>query len=346
MMLLRGSTATGTTFLVCLLLTGCGHLQGIHDGPPATNDLASQAAGSSEASSRLTDTSASPQSGMQPVAHEVEPSLPTGQPPTTESTAPCMVLEKTPQTVWGIAELRGFPVAQEVAANGAEYNALFMLGLDFNIMIWREQNLYLFADASFWGQKAAPGVTNAHQGSFDFSKREFDFNLGAAWNYSGPWEARAFGYSFNNLNRGTSQTSPTGFNDGFGIENRYYLSETYAHLGTAAFDEARATFLSIGYYPTRTMVDGNGIPFKPGPFARAYVTLDLWSEQYYLYGDIQFIASRSFQPTLLTLDAGVAARPFESIPRLEFRLGTQDTLDLNGGSDLETSIYLSIRYVF
>lgn len=186
---------------------------------------------------------------------------------------------------------------------------------------------------------------NPSQGSFDFSKREFDFDLGAAWNYAGSWEARVFAYSFNNLNRGSSQTSPSGFNDGVGLENRFYLGETYAHLGSADFDQARATFLSVGYYPTKTMEDATGNQFKPGPFARAYLTWDLWGEKVYLYSDIQFIAARTFTPTLLNLDAGVAARPFGAVPRLEFRVGTQDILNLRGG-DLETGVYLAIRYVF
>ena len=251
----------------------------------------------------------------------------------------------TPQTVWGILDARGFPVAQQIASNGVEYNPLFLLNLDFNIMLWREQRVYLFGDLSFWGQKPAPGITNPSQGAFDFSKREFDFNVGAAWNYTGPWEARLFAYSFNNLNRGNSQTSPSGFNDGVGLENRYYLGETYAHLGTTAFDEARATFLSVGYYPSKSMVDASGNQFKPGPFARAYLTRDLWGEQYYLYGDVQFIATRSLLPTVLNWDVGVAARPFPSFPRLEFRAGTQDMFNLQGG-ELETGVYLAIRYVF
>jgi hypothetical protein len=309
----RTSSAAGSTILVCLILTGCSNTLGFIDQKPAMTDLSS--------------------------------SMPIEQPPSVD--APCSppAPENRPQTVWGIAEFRGFPVAEEVAANGVEYDPIFMLGLDFNLMLWREQRVYLFADTSFWAQKAAAGITNSRQGSFDFSKRELDFNLGAAWNYAGPWEARLFGYSFNNLNRGSSLTSPTGFNDGIGLENRYYLGETYANLGTEAFDEARATFLSVGYYPSKSMVDGNGNQFKPGAFARAYLTYDLWGEQYYLFGDVQFITARSITPTLLNWDAGVAARPFASVPRLEFRAGSQDMLDLRGG-DIETSAYLAVRYVY
>ncbi len=238
--------------------------------------------------------------------------LPVATPFTTGTAAafgaPCDT--DRPKAVWGIADLRGFPYGEAVASNGVEYNPLFTLSFDFNLMVWPAQHVYVFADSSFWGQKPGAGITNPSQGSFDFSKREFDFSIGAAWNYAGPWEARLFAYSFNNLNRGDSSTSPSGFNDGVGVENRYYLGETYTRLGTEGFDPARATFVSVGYYPSKSMVDGNGIQFKPGAFARAYLTCDLWFEQLYLFADVQFVAARSFEPTLLNVDGGLAARPF------------------------------------
>ncbi len=251
----------------------------------------------------------------------------------------------TPQTVWGILDFRGFPVGDQMASNGVEFHQLFLLDLNFNIMLWREKKVYLFADSLFWGQKPAPGITNPTQGPFDFSKREFDFNLGAAWNYAGPWEARVFAYSFNNLNRGNSLVSPAGFNDGIGLENRYYIGQTYADLGNSNFDTARATFVSVGYYPSKTMEDGIGNQFKPGAFVRTYLTYDLWGPQYYAFGDMQFTTSRSLTPTLLSWDAGLAGRPFTSLSRLEFRIGSLGMFTLRGG-DVEKSLYLSIRYVF
>ena len=259
--------------------------------------------------------------------------------PTTPGAGP------QPQCVWGILDFRGFPIGDQMASNGVEFHQLFLLDLNFNIMLWREKRIYLFADSSFWGQKPAPGITNPTQGPFDFSKREFDFDLGAAWNYSGPWEGRVFAYSFNSLNRGNSLVSPAGFNDGVGLENRYYIGETYAHLGDSEFDQARATFLSAGYYPSKTMEDGTGAQFKPGGFVRTYLTYDLWGPRYYAYADCTFITSRSFTPTLLEWDAGLAARPFGSVPRLECRVGTLGMLTLRGG-DVETSVYFSLRYVF
>jgi hypothetical protein len=250
-----------------------------------------------------------------------------------------------PVAVWGLAGLRGYAFGEEVAPNGLEFNQLFSLDLDFNVMLWRDQGLYLFSDARFWGQKPGAGVTNANQGIFDFSKREFDFTLGAAWNYYGRLEARVFAYSDNNLNRGSSLARPTGYNDGVGLENRYYLGPTYANLGTEAFDVARATFVSLGYYPTKDLMDNIGMTFKPGPFARAYLTFDLFSESYYLYLDTQLIGDRTFQPKLWEFDGGLALRPFASHPRLEFRVGSENRYDVQW-HDFETSLYVALRYVY
>ena len=247
--------------------------------------------------------------------------------------------------VWGVAGLRGFALGEQVAPNGLEFHPLFSLELDFNFWVWRAQRVYLFADDTFWGQRAAPGVTNPTQGAFDFSKREFDFSGGAAWNYAGPWEARAFAYSFNNLNRGDSASAPSGYADGLGLENRYYISDVYADLGTDAFDAARATFVSVGFYPSKTMVDGRGREFAPGPFARANLQLDLLGDKCYLYADGEFLGTRSFTPKLLHLDAGIAARPWDLTPHLEFRIGTDDCYDLRN-HDVERTVYGGVRIVY
>src|SRR5262249_53454564 len=152
------------------------------------------------------------------------------------------------------------------------------------------------ADSSFWGQRATPGVTNPSQGAFDFSKREFDFDGGLAWNYYGALEARAFAYSYNNLNRGMSPVAPKGYADGVGLENRSYLGPAYPNLGTTAYDVTRANFVSAGFYPTKDMVDGNGGYFKTGPFVRAYLTLDVLGPRLYLYTDLQGLGRKSFTP--------------------------------------------------
>jgi hypothetical protein len=283
--------------------------------------------------------------GVAPPAHEaVPPSTPDPDPGPAPAPEPSVPAEDL-SVVWGIAGLRGFALGQHTAPNGVEYHQLFSLDLNFNCWLWPEHGTYLFSDARFWGQRAAPGVTNPSQGAFDFSKRELDFDLGAAWNYWGPWEARAFAYAFNNLNRGTSLTAPTGYADGVGVEDRFYLGEEYARLGTASFDVARASFVSVGYFPSKDLTDTEGEAFKPGPFARAYLAWGPPGAVWYLFADGEFIAKRTFTAKQLYVDAGVAARPIPWAPRLEFRVGTEDTYDLEW-HDPSTGVYGAVRLVF
>jgi hypothetical protein len=247
--------------------------------------------------------------------------------------------------VWGVVGLRGYAFDQQIAPNGLEYHALFTIDMNFNLWLWRSERVYLFSDTAFWGQRAAPGITNPTQGAFDFSKREFDLSAGLAWNYYGPLEARVFAYSFNNLNRGVSPNQPSGYADGVGLESRYYLGAAYADLGTAAFDVARTPFVGVGYYPTKDLVDADGNHFQPGPFARAYFTLDLFSPRWYLYADTQFVGTRRFNLELIKVDAGLAARPWAAAPRLELRLGSGNIFDPHSG-EMETSVYGQVRFVY
>ena len=246
--------------------------------------------------------------------------------------------------VWGQAGIRGFMTGSQVAPNGVEFNPLFFLYHDFNFWLWREEKLYAYAETRFWGQKPAPGITNPNQGTFDFSKREFDLNAGFAWNYSGPFEARAFAYSLGNLNRGTSDIQPSGFKDGVGLENRWYVGGTYADLGHPGFDVSRATFLSLGFYPTNEMVDVEGNGFRPGPFARAYLTYDLF-EKSYLYLDAKAIGTHSFTPNLLTFDQGVAFRPFPLSTIVEVRVGVDGKSDFQF-HNVELTFYTSVSFVY
>ena len=249
------------------------------------------------------------------------------------------------QAPWGLAALRVIPAGPKEAPNGQEYHPNFSMDLDINWWIWRSHRLYAFADMRFWGEKGEYGVTNSRDGFFGTSKREFDLSGGAAWNYAGPWEARAFGYSMSNLNRGTSLVTPYGLEDGFGLENRYYLSPEYAKLGQPGFDVARATFLSFGYYPSKDMVGNDGQTFQPGLLLRAYLVRDLWDWPCYAFGDFTYIGERSLQPKLLIFDVGLAARPFKSFQQCEFRLGAENTADLQVG-DVQNLWYASFRYIF
>jgi hypothetical protein len=252
---------------------------------------------------------------------------------------------RCPATAWGIAGFRFVPAGVRTAPNGLPFDPLFSLDLDLDLWLWPSQGVYLFTEERFWGQEAALGITNRHQGAFDFSKRELDLSLGAAWNYAGAFEARVFAYSFNNLNRGKSPGTPSGFEDGAGLENRYYLSDEYARLGTKDYDLAKSSFLSLGYYPAKDWIDEDGHSFRPGPFARAYLTCDVCDERYYLYVDTRLIAQKPFPLKLLHLDFGVGMRPFSSTARCELRLGVENTYDFGVG-DWHPLWYGAVRLNF
>lgn len=224
---------------------------------------------------------------------------------------------------WGFVSLPVYATGSRVAPNGIAFDPLFAIGGNFNIGLLPKKKLYLFIDANVWMQRAAPGVTNAAQGHFDFSKREFDFSPGIAWNYYGSFEARVSGYDYNNLNRGNSTTTPSGFNDGVLFENRFYFGNV------DKYDVGRLSFLSVGYYPTKTMVGGNGETFSPGLFGHAYVTYGLPFLGAYLYGDFKYTGERAIKPRLLELDAGIALRPFEEARGVEMRFGSNVVADVH-----------------
>ncbi len=250
------------------------------------------------------------------------------------------------QRAWGVVGLRFFPTGEKMAPNGVPFNPLFSLDLDFNLWVWPRGGLYLFGDTRFWGQKATQGVTNGDQGDFDFSKREFDVDGGAAWNYFRYLEGRVFAYSLNSFNRGVDLNKPHGFKDGVGLENRWYLSSVYEFLGTRRYDITEATYLGIGYLPTKELYDSNGNSYKPSVFLDAYLILDFWEQHRgYLYGDFQFITERPLKARTLYTDLGLALRPLRKVWSLEFRVGAETTYDLqeNFGRNLT---YCAIRVVF
>jgi hypothetical protein len=238
--------------------------------------------------------------------------------------------------VWGIAEIDGY-LGQRMAPNGLLYHPDYGVNLDFNIWVWPAMGLYVYDESLFW-----MGTTH----ELNFTKRELDFDVGVAWNYYGRLEARVFGYSDNNLNRGISPGQSAGYNDGFGMENRLYLNPIYNALGTADYDQAKATFISIGYLPTKTLTGADGLQFHPALFARAYLTCDVVKERCYVYADTTFITEQEpASAKLLNTDIGAALRPFQHVPRLEFRAGCLDVWDIQVGNARPVG-YMSIRYVF
>jgi hypothetical protein len=248
------------------------------------------------------------------------------------------------QPVWGLVGLRVID-GPRIAPNGLKYHPLFSLDQNFNFWVWPSRGMYIFGDLRFWGQRPEDGVTNGRDGSLGFSKREFDLAGGFAWNYTGFWEARVSGYALSNLNRGTNPVSPDGGLDGALVENRFYLSEEYARLGTPGFDVARATFVSAGVYPTKNLIGNNGQAFEPLGMLRAYLTYDLFDWPVYAYGDATLITDRRVKPRLMLLDVGLAYRPFPSWRQWEFRAGAENTADFEAGSVLNLW-YLSLRYIF
>jgi hypothetical protein len=238
--------------------------------------------------------------------------------------------------VWGFIDMPVYATGTRQAPNGVYFDPLFTLGGSFNIGLLPEKKLYLFADTSVWMQRPGAGITNPSQGNLDFSKREFDFNTGIAWNYIGAFELRLSAYAMNNLNRGVSLASPAGFKDGVLVENRFYF-------GSAdKYNVGRLNFVSLGYYPTKSMVGGNGEDFHPGMFARVYVTYDLPFLNSYLYADVKYTAERVVTPRLLEVDAGWALRPFDQFRNLEFKVGSDVTTDLQDKVTRDL-IYGSIR---
>jgi len=241
-------------------------------------------------------------------------------------------------TVWGLASMPVYYAGNRMAPNGLAYDPLFGLDLDFNLGLYHVNTLYIFADTQFWAQKATPGITNPSQGVFDFSKREYDLNIGLACNYWGNWEARVYAYSLNNLNRGDSFNEPAGFRDGVGVENRYYIGDLF-------FDVARRSFVAVGYLPTRELLGGDGWPFRPSVYARTQLAHDLIRDKLYVSLDADFYCERPVRGRLLWFDAGISYRPFTALRGLEFRVGTENTYDLSV-DNWRDLWYVALRFVF
>jgi hypothetical protein len=241
--------------------------------------------------------------------------------------------------VWGFAGLNVFATGNKMAPNGQTYYPLGSVFVDFNVGFLPEKRLYAFGQGVFWAQKPSAGVTNGDQGNFDFSKRQMDLTVGAAWRYYGPLEVRVFAYSYNNLNRGFDLNVPSGYNDGVGVENRYYIFKSNA------YDLPRLNFLSIGYMPTKEITGENGIFFNPGLFLRAYLTYEFVPLKYYVYADTEMLCQQYADPRLLYFDDGFAARPFSKLNGLEFRIGVNNTVDVQADIT-RTLVYALMQVVF
>ncbi len=242
---------------------------------------------------------------------------------------------------WGVVGLPIYWAGTRMAPNGVAFTPIFDASGDLNLGLMPNRELYLFGDASFWGQHAAPGITNAGQGGFDFSKREVDTELGLAWNYYGTLEFRPSLYALDNISRGLVPNSASGGKDGVKLEERYILPSA------DPYDVARLNFLSIGYIPAGTLIGENGAAFHPGAVARAHLTQDLpflpWTS--YLFGDVQVTAASVATPRLVDADIGLATRPFRNLPNMEFRIGSRLGDDLRADL-LRGQAYAAVRVLF
>ncbi len=242
--------------------------------------------------------------------------------------------------LWGDFGGSVYARGNRIAPNGVKFDPLFMSDFNLNVGLLSRKKVYLFIDSQFWVQRAnAAGGARQDRITNDVSQREFDINAGLAWNFFSRLELRVSAYALNNLNRGSSQAQPSGFQDGVQQEVRYYLRSD------DIYDSGHLSFLGIGYYPSQTLVGGNGDGFHPGLFARAYGSYDVPKLRSYIYGDARFIAQKPVSPRLVTLDVGLATRPFSRINNLEFRIGNEFTADIDANT-MHDLTYGSIRLNF
>jgi hypothetical protein len=234
--------------------------------------------------------------------------------------------------VWGNANIGVYPFKSSIVApNGLVYNPLARIGLNLNI---GNDNIYVFDENILYLERPTPGVTtNPSQGSFDFTKREFDFKIGlAAKPFANKhFEFRLWGIALNNLNRGDDPNKPSGFKDGLAAETRYYFS------GKKIWG-----YFAGGYYFTKTLVAPNGEPFKPGIFVGGNLNYNLLELPQKLYAFTDIMVINLFG----RFEGGLAYRPLKSLPDTEVRFSGSRYLDLNEKSPGETAVLFEIRHYF
>lgn len=198
--------------------------------------------------------------------------------------------------LWGDVGMGIYPTnGEKVAPNGLVYQPMFRLVADINI---GSSDSYLFANSAYYTEKPDPGVTtNKTQGSFDFTKRQYDFNIGYAWGLSDNTEVRFWLYSMSNINRGTDLHKPYGFKDGFVGSMRYYLQDSAITQG----------YLEAGYYFTKELVDTNGNGYAPSVFANGNIS-HLLGMGVHGYGSAQLMTERNSGLKELDTQMGVYYR--------------------------------------
>jgi len=185
----------------------------------------------------------------------------------------CASLAGNADSIWGELGFGFYPGAgQKAAPNGVLYDPMFRLLTNLNL---GTSDRYMFADSVYYTEKPQPGVTtNKSQGKFDFTKRQYDFNIGGA--FALPWERtelRFWAYSQSNINRGTSTVRPSGYKDGFATGLRFYFD-----------DELRSdNYVALGYFFTKELVDTAGDAYKPSFLIDLHASSP-WYERWRIYG--------------------------------------------------------------
>jgi len=241
--------------------------------------------------------------------------------------------------IWGDVNARAYWPGDRVAPNGVVFDPVFGVDFHLNIGLQPQKKLYTFLDSDFWAQRAAKGITNNKYGSYDFSKRESDIALGIAGEVFDRFELRGSVYGQDNLNRGSSQTLAQSYQRGVRLESRYYFGD--ANI----YDTGRLNFVGLGYAPDTKRISATGFEFRTGLFAEAYLTYPLPALRSYLFADATLIAANAIDPRLVQINAGLALRPFDSLPALELRVGDEFSTDLKEDAQRNLA-YLAIRAYF
>lgn len=168
----------------------------------------------------------------------------------------------------------------KVAPNGLTYKPMFRLVADLNI---GSEDWYVFAKSAYYAEKPQPGVTtNKHQGQFDFTKRQYDFDVGMAFALAAQTEIRLWTYSQSNINRGNDLNKPYGFKDGAVLALRR----------DSDIVDYRVRFEG-GYYITKELADNAGNSYEPGFFGEATLTLPFVAGIHGLAGGRAVLAKES-----------------------------------------------------
>lgn len=222
--------------------------------------------------------------------------------------------------LWGNLGFGIYPGSSEkVAPNGLVYKPMFRLTADINAGY---QNLYLFFNSAYYTEKPTPGVTtNKGQGKFDFTKRQYDFNVGVAYSPIRNFEVRFWAYSQSNINRGKDLNTPYGFKDGAASSLNYYLKK----------GRIRGTLIG-GYYFTKELADTNGDPYKPSVFSEIDLSVPL-NKTFSVFTETWLMTERPVKLKQMDALYGVAYRPYKNKSHNEFRLYLERDVGFNGAPE-------------